>query len=140
MTWRLSHSRIHWTLWAGRTGWQEGWEFPSGVFPWKQRLGDPDHLCHCFFVALSWILHVRAVLFLGGEEATPLSPFPGHGVPVPGLVQVFPSLFGDFSLCFQLGPGLPPLQDAVVLLGIDVEGLLFQHLCSRQRDPLDGWD
>lgn len=28
-------------------------------------------------------LHVRAVLFFGGEEATALSPFPGHGVPVP---------------------------------------------------------
>lgn len=61
MTRRLCHSRVHWALQAGRTGWQEGWEFPSGDFPWQQGLGDPDHLCHRLFVGLSWILRAQNV-------------------------------------------------------------------------------
>ena len=35
------------------------------------------------------------------------------------------SLLRYLPLCFQLSSGLPPLQDAVILLGIDVKWLLL---------------
>lgn len=50
-----------------------------------------------------------------------------------------PSFFGNFSLCFKLRTCLPPLKDPVILFGIYIQGLFFQHLCSRQRYSLDSW-
>lgn len=47
-----------------------------------------------------------------------------------------PPLFGDLALSLQLGSSLPPLQDTVVLFGVDVQRFLFEHLSPRQRDSL----
>lgn len=47
-----------------------------------------------------------------------------------------PPLFGDLALSLQLGSSLPPLQDTVVLFGVDVQRFFFQHLSPRQRDSL----
>ena len=44
------------------------------------------------------------------------------------------SLFGYFPLSLQLGSGLPALEDAVVLFSIHLEGLLFHHFPSIQRE------
>jgi len=50
----------------------------------------------------------------------------------------YPALLRDLALRLQLGTSLPALQDAVVLLGVDVQRLLLQHLSPRQWDPLHG--
>ena len=42
------------------------------------------------------------------------------------------SLFRYLSFSLQLGPGLPPLEDPVVLLGIHVEWLLLNALAIRE--------
>ena len=69
-------------------------------------------------------------------ELAALAPHPLEGVQVPRLVQVLLPLLGDPALGLQLRPRLPPLQDPVVLLGVDVERLLLEHLGPGQRDAL----
>lgn len=70
-------------------------------------------------------LHVRTVLLLGREEAPAFSPLPGHGVAVPGLVQVFlqrdeagnegparcsPARWAGRAACPSPFPHIKPLQ------------------------------
>lgn len=48
----------------------------------------------------------------------------------------YPPFFGDLALGLQFGSGLSSLQDAMVLLGVDIQGLLFEHLSPWQGDTL----
>ena len=66
---------------------------------------------------------------------------PSHslqGVKVPGLVQILLPLLRDPALGLQLSPGLPPLEDPVILLGIDVKRFLLQHLGPGDGESLYG--
>lgn len=52
------------------------------------------------------------------------------------------SLFRYFSFSFQFSPGLPSLQDAVVLLGIDIEWFFLNAITtgeSRQGEQSIGY-
>mmetsp|Transcript_10065 Transcript_10065/g.61156 ORF Transcript_10065/g.61156 Transcript_10065/m.61156 type:complete len:239 (+) Transcript_10065:1642-2358(+) len=67
------------------------------------------------------------------EEPSPWSTHPPGSMFVPGFVQVrFPGL-DEFVLLLGFRSGLPPAQDAMVLLGIDVHWFFFDHFGGKRH-------
>lgn len=68
-------------------------------------------------------------------EAAAFAARPIHGVPVSRFVQILGPFFGDARL--EFGTSLASLQNALVLLGVDIERFLLgfngQRRCGRDR-------
>lgn len=62
---------------------------------------------------------------LVGVELPAFTAIPLDRVKVPREVEELLALLRYPALCFQLGPRLTPLQDSVVLLGVDVKWLFI---------------
>lgn len=83
----------------------ERWETAWGRWPRLAPsqglgLGHADDLCHSLLIRLIWILHMRTIFFLWREKSSTFTTLPCHGMTVPRLMQVFPSLLWNFPFCF----------------------------------------